>query len=201
MPSVCFFLFLSSLFVQRGVVGRAIRLDVPPWGRHREGRRAPEVPTHREHPRAQEGVGAGQLPLDARGAARLPPRATASCAQVWNTTSTVSGPYLLRELLVYKRGCAGEHGKKPHPVQPVNPPIKKSGRGEEGRKHPRLWKKKSEMGEGGEGASEHHTWCVSTSESALWELVDKLAGDVRACVDGKDGTKRWRWMGARVCVM
>ncbi len=74
-------------------------------------------------------------------------------------------------------------------MQPVNPPIKKSGRGEEGRKHPRLWKKKSEMGEGGEGASEHHTWCVSTSESALWELVDKLAGDVRACVDGKDVTK------------
>jgi hypothetical protein len=53
-----------------------------------------------------------------------------------------------------------------------------------------LRKKKSAMGEGGaEGVSEQHTWSVSTSESALWERVHKLAGDVKACVDGRDGTK------------
>jgi hypothetical protein len=65
-------LFLEAFLCNGGVVGRAIRLDVP-HGRHREGRRAPEVPhASRTSARAQEGVGAVQLPLDARGAARLP---------------------------------------------------------------------------------------------------------------------------------
>jgi hypothetical protein len=57
------------------------------------------------------------------------------------------------------------------------------------REHRRRWIKNA-MGEGGaEGVSEQRTWCVSTSESALWERVHKLAVDVRACVDGKAGTE------------
>jgi uncharacterized protein (TIGR02145 family) len=60
------------------------------------------------------------------------------------------------------------------------------------REHRRRWIKKNAMDErtkgGAEGVSEQRTWCVSTSESALWERVYTLAVDVRACVDGKAGT-------------